>query len=71
MNSQTAAYTADKYDAWGKELEFRWIETAVYQGTNSEENLLNKDATEFTLTHDRREIIYPASSSQAQKEGDS
>ena len=73
MNSQTASYTADKYDAWGKELEFRWIETAVYQGAGSEENLLNEDTNEFTLTQGEggRKIVYTASASQAEREGDS
>ena len=52
-----------KYNDHGRELEYRWIETAVYQGEDSAENLLKPgDADEgsatFTLQQDGRSVEY-------------
>ena len=56
-----AAVTVDesmpKYDALGRELEYRWVESAVYQGEDSEDNLLGEDGY-FTLTQDGRKVLY-------------
>lgn len=41
----------------GELLEYRWVETGVYQG-DSGENLLNEDGTAFTLTQDGRKVTY-------------
>ena len=41
----------------GELLEYRWVETGVYQG-DSDENLLNEDGTAFTLTQDGRKVTY-------------
>ena len=46
----------DLYNGNGQELEYRWVESGVYQG-DSEENLLQDDGT-FTLTQSGREIKY-------------
>lgn len=48
--------TVSQYGPWGRELEYRWVESGVYQG-DSEENLLQDDGT-FTLTQSGREIKY-------------
>lgn len=52
-----------KYDEYGRLLNYRWIETAVYQGENSDENLLEQEDTEkgnskFTLWQDGRSVEY-------------
>ena len=53
-----------EYDALGRKLEYRWIETAVYQGEGSTDNLLVPDETGgvFTLQQDGRQIDYRSSS---------
>ena len=45
------------YGAQGERLEYRWVESAVYQG-DSEENLLSEDGAYFTLTQDGRQVTY-------------
>lgn len=47
--------TMDKYDSFGHELEYRWVETGVYQGENAE-NLL-KDG-KFQLEQKGRTVHY-------------
>ncbi|PWL41518.1 MAG: hypothetical protein DBY43_05305 [Clostridiaceae bacterium] len=59
-----------KYGPFGHELEYRWVETAVYQGENSE-NLLVTDENgnkTFTLQQDGREIRYRSELEVVQKE---
>lgn len=53
----SAARTAPAYDALGRVLEYRWAESAVYQGTSGE-NLLHGDGQGFTLFQDGREVTY-------------
>ncbi len=48
-----------KYGPLGRELEYRWIESAVYQGDS--DNLLT-DGGLFTLVHTGREITYKSTS---------
>ena len=49
LSGTTVSASMPKYNNLGEELEYRWVETAVYQGGNSE-NLL-RDRT-FTLMQD-------------------
>lgn len=49
--------TASAYDAQGRRLEFRWVESAVYQG-DSTENLLDRDTGCFTLLQDGQLVEY-------------
>ena len=62
MDNRTVSAAADKYDAWGNELEYRWVETAVYQ--NGGENLLEDG--EFILEQGDREMKYTATASQVE-----
>ena len=54
-----------KYDALGRELAYRWVETGVYQGEDSEENLLNEDHT-FVLKQSGRDIRYLSEASYSE-----
>ena len=56
MASQPVEEEYSRYDDLGNPLEFRWVETAVYQGKDSTENLL-KDGT-FTLQQDGRPVVF-------------
>ena len=60
----TMQQSMPEYDALGRKLEYRWIETAVYQGEGSTDNLLVPDETGgvFTLQQDGRQIDYRSSS---------
>ena len=53
--------SAPQYDALGRELEYRWVETAVYQGKGSAQNLFQPDDNgggTFTLQQSKRIIEY-------------
>ena len=53
--------SAPQYDALGRELEYRWVETGVYQGTDSTQNLFQPDENgggTFTLKQSKRTIEY-------------
>ncbi len=55
-----------KYNSLGEELEYRWAETAVYQGKNTE-NLLEDEAGEdgeqyFTLKQNEEDVRYRSDS---------
>ena len=52
-----------RYNAFGKEMEYRWVESAVYQGGDTENNLFVPDLNgsgngSFTLVQDGRTITY-------------
>ncbi len=53
---------ASRYDALGRELEYRWIECGVYQGKGSTNNLFVPDADgeggSFTLHQSGRDVLY-------------
>lgn len=51
-----------RYDYLGRELEYQWAETGVYQGENSKENLLDTKTGKFTLNQGNREVIYQSES---------
>ena len=51
----TESERVSRYSALGEELEYRWIESGVYQGDS--QNLLKEDGT-FTLEHSGRKITY-------------
>ena len=57
--SQTDSRSVSRYDGEGRELEYRWIETGVYQKDRmaSMENLLETDGS-FTLVQDGIERTY-------------
>ena len=59
-----------EYDMLGRVMEYRWVESAVYQGEDSSDNLLtwNGDAASFTLEQSGREIVY-SSVSEIQGDG--
>lgn len=53
--------SAPQYDALGRELEYRWVETGVYQGADSTQNLFEPDGNgggTFTLQQSGRDIEY-------------
>ncbi len=57
----THTASAPQYDALGRELEYRWVETAVYQGADSAQNLFRPDGKgggTFTLQQSKRTIEY-------------
>lgn len=57
----THTASAPQYDALGRELEYRWVETAVYQGKGSTQNLFQSDGNgggTFTLQQSGRDIEY-------------
>ncbi len=58
----------DRYDGLGRELEYRWVETGVFQGEGSTTNLLQSDGTfvleqedPFTPQGQTREVQYTSS----------
>lgn len=57
--SKTTSSTAPKYDYYGNELEYRWIETGVYDATTSEDNPIvpDKDGY-FTIHQNGQEVRY-------------
>lgn len=60
--TQISSQSVPQYDMLGRELEYRWVECGVYQGT-SEENLLRDDGT-FTLQQIGYSVNYQSSSVQ-------
>lgn len=56
--TDTASASAPLYGDFGEALEYRWIETGVYQGEDSDENLLQEDDGSFVLIQDGKEIRY-------------
>ena len=57
----THTASAPQYDALGRELEYRWVETGVYQGADSTQNLFQPDGNgggTFTLQQSERIIKY-------------
>ena len=57
----THTASAPQYDALGRELEYRWVETGVYQGADSTQNLFRPDGNgggTFTLQQSGRDIEY-------------
>ncbi len=59
--TMTHTASAPQYDALGRELEYRWVETAVYQGADSAQNLFQPDGNgggTFTLQQSERIIKY-------------
>lgn len=57
----THTASAPQYDALGRELEYRWVETGVYQGADSTQNLFRPDGNgggTFTLQQSKRTIKY-------------
>ncbi len=57
----THTASAPQYDALGRELEYRWVETGVYQGADSTQNLFHSDGNgggTFTLQQSERIIKY-------------
>lgn len=57
----THTASAPQYDALGRELEYRWVETGVYQGADSTQNLFQQDGNgggTFTLQQSERDIEY-------------
>ena len=53
-----------RYGAHGEELEYRWVESAVYQGDS--ENLLKNG--EFTLNQNGEKITYRSSAEESESE---
>ncbi len=57
--------TMPRYDELGRELEYRWVETAVYQGEELTDNLLETDGEgggSFTLVQENIEVRYDSES---------
>lgn len=71
MTSMSGSRSMPKYDKLGHELEYRWIETGVYQG-NDTTNLLKKDAdsgnASFVLTQKNKKVSYTSSVESVLKE---
>lgn len=64
--------SAPQYDALGRELEYRWVETAVYQGADSAQNLFQPDGNgggTFTLQQSGRIIEYRSTVQVDEKSG--
>ena len=61
MVSWSVTKQVPTYGPLGREARYRWVETGVYQGTNSTENLLQEDGT-FTLEHNGRSVTYTSTS---------
>ena len=57
--SKTTSSTAPKYDYYGNELEYRWIETGIYEATTSKDNPIvpDKDGY-FTIHQNGQEVRY-------------
>lgn len=59
--SQSHSETMPKYDNYGRLLQYRWIESAVYQGEDSTSNLLPDPISNpmtFTLTQNGQQVEY-------------
>ena len=56
LNLWQDSATVSAYDSHGQLLEFRWVESGIYQG-DSDENLLHENGT-FTLTQDGQAVEY-------------
>lgn len=54
---QSYSQSMPKYDNFGRELEYRWVEEGIYQGENSDTNLLNPDGS-FVLNQNGYEVYY-------------
>lgn len=68
----THTASAPQYDALGRELEYRWVETAVYQGADSAQNLFQPDENgggTFTLQQSERIIKYRSTVQVDEKSG--
>ena len=68
----THTASAPQYDALGRELEYRWVETAVYQGADSAQNLFRPDGNgggTFTLQQSERIIKYRSTVQVDEKSG--
>ena len=68
----THTASAPQYDALGRELEYRWVETAVYQGAGSTQNLFQPDGNgggTFTLQQSGRDIEYRSTMQVDEKSG--
>ena len=71
MTSKSGSRSVPKYDELGHELEYRWVETGVYQGSDPT-NLLKKDADSgngsFVLTQKNKKVSYTSSVENVQQE---
>ena len=71
MTSMSGSRSMPKYDKLGYELEYRWVETGVYQG-NDPANLFKKDADSgngsFVLTQKNKKVSYTSSVETVQRE---
>ncbi|GAA6396899.1 hypothetical protein I4300191C4_15560 [Solibaculum mannosilyticum] len=63
--SKATQISADKYDYNGQELEYRWVETAIYQGDS--ENLLDEN-NEFSLHQSDKDRNYISESETVKDE---
>lgn len=54
---QSYSQSMSKYDNFGRELEYRWVEEGIYQGEDSDTNLLNSDGS-FILNQNGYEVYY-------------
>lgn len=45
--SETSSVNVPQFNYLGQELEYRWVETGVFQGKDSEENLIQQDGENF------------------------
>ena len=57
--SNTTSKTVSKYDYYGNELEYRWIETGIYDETTSEDSPVvpNEDGY-FQIKQNDQEVLY-------------
>lgn len=60
MVSWSVTKQVPTYGPLGREARYRWVETGVYQGTNSTDDLL-QDGT-FTLEHNGHSVTYTSTS---------
>ena len=74
LSTKTVSHTMPRYNSQGQELEYRWVETGVYQGEDitednidSQENLLTDGG--FTLSQAGRSYGYYAEASDPEKDG--
>ena len=71
MTSKSGSRSMPKYDELGHELEYRWVETGVYQGNDSA-NLFRKDADSangsFVLTQKNKKVSYTSSVENVRQE---
>lgn len=57
--SQSHSVSMPKYDNYGRLLQYRWVESAVYQGQDSTTNLLqNTDPLTFVLNQKSQAVEY-------------